>query len=159
MVIFHCHVSFFWGYKFAWLPRVPRFNAVNVILENSQWAMQRENHHPGLLVGGCTNPFEQIFSGNWIISPKNWGEHPKKNMEEKKSPPRMGFFMVIYPMVQIQVLSTRQDRGNGMVSFSNSVDGWNPKANHRLDVKKPVVNNGISTTNLNWWSPDFSHQQ
>ncbi len=24
---------------------------------------------------------------------------------------------------------------------------WNP------------INNGISTTNLNWWSPDFSHQQ
>ena len=35
-------------------------------------------------------------------------------------------------------------------------------SNHRLDVWNPI-NNGmiltISTTNLNWWSPDFSHQQ
>ena len=34
----------------------------------------------------------------------------------------------------------------------DTVDGWEIPNNHRLDVKKsPVVNNGIVTTNLNWW--------
>ncbi len=28
----------------------------------------------------------------------------------------------------------------------------------RLDIWNPI-NNGKKTTNLNWWSPDFSHQQ
>ena len=42
-----------------------------------------------------------------------------------------------------------------------TVDGWNPIPNHLGWCEKNPINNGISTTNLNWWVYRISgtHQQ
>ena len=48
----------------------------------------------------------------------------------------------------VELVSGKRNNEN-----QRSNNGWwfrNPKANHLLDVKKPVVNDGISTTILNW---------
>ena len=34
-------------------------------------------HPKCILFGGFCHQFEKICSSNWIISPKNWGEHQK----------------------------------------------------------------------------------
>ena len=35
------------------------------------------------------------------------------------------------------------------------VDGSDIRKKHHLGMYKTFYQNGISTTNLNWWSPDF----
>ena len=40
-----------------------------------------------------------------------------------------------------------------------TVDGSGIPNNHLWMVLKPVVNNGISTTNLNWLAGVLNHQQ
>ena len=40
---------------------------------------------------------------------------------------------------------------------AGDTDG-NPKIHHRLDVSQTLVNNGISTTNLNWWVYRISNE-
>ena len=52
-------------------------------------------------------------------------------------------------------LENEHDNETSLFSIGHTVDG-SEILHHRLDVLKKTVNNGISTTNLNWFSRRIS---